>query len=169
MPIPEPPKKKKRSSKKKSKKSKKSSKQKHKASKTEEKYVKETAKVEEVPIEMKKKKATISNLFGEKDDKLEGNSSRNYLPAYITQRQSSGYTKKAFENKPGTHYVELKIYECAEIENVSPMNRWRHSIFNLKNRTDTDAEAWKVLLQYMMAVDKEFADCRQYPISNNYN
>lgn len=124
---------------------------------------------DEVSNELKKKKTTISSLLGKSDENVEGNCSKNYLASYLTQREANGYTKMSFENKQGSHYVELKIYECDEIENVSAMNRWRHSIFNLKNRTNIDSPAWQHLIMFLTAVNKEYEGCRKYPVSNNYN
>lgn len=78
------------------------------------------------------------------------------LVSYITRRVANGHARQSCDTKPGTHYIELKIYKCDEIERVPPMNRWRQAVVTVKNRSDTDTEAWRHISNYMSAVRKEF-------------
>lgn len=90
------------------------------------------------------------------------------LNSYVMRRVTNGYSRQANALKSGTHFIELKIYKCDEIENVSPMNRWRQAIVTIKNRTDVDTESWRHLSAYLTAIRKEFKDCPSM-IINSYN
>lgn len=103
------------------------------------------------------KRSTMNELFGYNSEENEGNDiPKNILYSYLTQRTGNGYARQTYNTKIGSHYVELKIYDCAEIDNVSPMNRWRHAIFALKCKSNTDTKAWSSLTQYITDVKKEF-------------
>ena len=65
------------------------------------------------------------------------------------------------DKKIGRYYVELKIYDYAEIERIAPMNRWRHSIITLKNQTADGTPAWQHLKEFLNKTCLEF---KQSPI-----
>lgn len=62
--------------------------------------------------------------------------------------------------KTGSHFIELKVYNCNEIKNVQPVNRWRHAVITIKNRTDDNTPAWGHLSQLIKETRKEFKGCR---------
>lgn len=111
-------------------------------------------------------KPTMQDLFGsdsEEDVIVAPEETRKGTPiySYITRRLANGISRQCNDKKTGSHYVELKVYSCNEIQNVQPINRWRHSVVTIKNRTDTDTEAWARLTDYIIATRKEFKDCPQ--------
>jgi hypothetical protein len=108
-------------------------------------------------------KPRSADLFGSDSDDniLENSDVRKGTPiySYITRRLANGTSRQSDDNKKGTHYVELKVYSCDEIDKVQPMNRWRHSVVTIKNRTDNHTEAWAHLAKFISATRKEFKDC----------
>lgn len=111
------------------------------------------------------RKVTMKDIFGtDSEDEVqdaERDVSRKPPPlvSYLTRRVANGHARQSYETKPGTHYIELKIYKCDEIERVPPMNRWRQAVVTVKNRSDTDTMAWRHISDYMSAVRKEFKSC----------
>ena len=119
------------------------------------------------------RKATVHDLFGSDsdDDTIEHSApvnGKNKLPSYITTRLANGQSRKIFENKPGTHYIDLKIYRCDEIESVQAMNRWRQAIVTVKSRTDDNTDSWQHLANFIMSTKKEYRNCPSTFISNYY-
>lgn len=104
----------------------------------------------------KSEKTTAQELFGDDSDNDNAGKKTAPLISYITRRVASGFSRQVDVGKKGSHFVELKIYKCDEIEPVSPMNRWRHAIVTVKNRTDIDAESWQHISAYLGAIRKEF-------------
>ncbi|CAH0717052.1 unnamed protein product, partial [Brenthis ino] len=108
-------------------------------------------------------KVTAQDLFGVDSDDGEINdvTCKNTSPlvSYLTKRVTNGFSRQIKFDKPGSHFVEIKIYKCEEIERVSPMNRWRYAIVALKNRTNVDTESWRHLSAYLSEVRKEFKEC----------
>lgn len=110
-------------------------------------------------------KATMKDLFGsDSEDEVEtADSSLGKKPpqlvSYMTRRVANGHARQSDETKQGTHYIELKIYNCEEIERVPPMNRWRQAVVTIKNRCDTNTVAWHNIADYIAAVKKEFKSC----------
>ncbi|XP_049872824.1 uncharacterized protein LOC126380908 [Pectinophora gossypiella] len=111
------------------------------------------------------KKPTARELFGtDSEDETEepsssGNKKFTPLYSYLTRRVANGLARQADEDKKGSHYIEMKIYKCDEVEKVSAINRWRHAIVTIKNRTDDDTDAWQHLSKYISATRKEFKNC----------
>ncbi|CAH0730465.1 unnamed protein product, partial [Brenthis ino] len=72
-------------------------------------------------------KVTAQDLFGVDSDDGEINdvTCKNTSPlvSYLTKRVTNGFSRQIKFDKPGSHFVEIKIYKCEEIERVSPMNR----------------------------------------------
>lgn len=119
------------------------------------------------------KRTSARDLFGtdsEEEDVVPSNSGKRPTPlvSYITRRLANGHSRQVFDEKPGTHFIDLRIYKCDEIEKVQPMNRWRHSIVCVKNRTDETSEAWQHLANFMIATRKEYRCCPPTFISNYY-
>lgn len=118
-------------------------------------------------------KPSVSDLFGsdsEEEDAPIPLEPKKGTPiySYITRRLANGNSRQINESKTGSHYVELKVYSCNEIQNVQPMNRWRHSVVTIKNRTDTDTEAWSRLTDFIAATRREFKNCPPTFTSNYY-
>lgn len=117
------------------------------------------------PNTSKKMKETITQLFGEISDDEDVNGGagaslprKENLVSSIVQRVANGTSRQVYNDKTGSHYIEIKIYNCKEIENVPPMNRWRQSIIAIKNRTDMNTEAWKHLAMYISTTRAEFKE-----------
>lgn len=120
------------------------------------------------------KKPSAHDLFGSDSEEEEvivpASSGKKPAPllSYMTRRLANGYSRQVFDDKPGTHFIDLRIYKCDEIEKVQPMNRWRHSIVCVKNRTDENSDAWQHLANFIIATRKEFRGCPPTFISNYY-
>lgn len=109
-------------------------------------------------------KAATAELFGSESDEEEegcstGSTKGTPIYSYVTRKLANGISRQTDDNKTGTHYVELKVYSCNEIKNVAPINRWRHSIITIKNRTNVNSEAWAHLTDYIKTTRKEFKNC----------
>lgn len=123
------------------------------------------------------KKPTAYDLFGtdSEDEEFEETSTPaagkkiQPLISYLTRRLANGHSRQSFEGKKGTHFIDLKVYRCDEIDNVQPVNRWRHAIVCIKNRTNDDTEAWRHLTNFITATRKEYRKCTPTFISNYYN
>ncbi|XP_045775261.1 uncharacterized protein LOC123875300 [Maniola jurtina] len=129
------------------------------------------------PIAPPPKKITAYDLFGtdSEDDETEETSTPTAagkkiqpLVSYLTRRLANGHSRQSFEGKTGTHFIDLKVYRCDEVENVQPVNRWRHAIICVKNRTNEDTEAWRHLTNFIIATRKEYKKCTPTFISNYY-
>lgn len=112
-------------------------------------------------------KTTARDLFGadseDEDEPAEHAASKSGkkiqpMYSYFTRKIARGYSRQSDENKVGSHYIELKIYKCDEIKNVLPLNRWRHAIVAIKNRTNDNTEAWRRLSEFVAATRKEFRE-----------
>lgn len=119
------------------------------------------------------KKATVRDIFGtdsedEDQDQPVAGKPIQLLQSYMTRRLANGHSRQTCDTKKGSHYIELKVYNCDEIEKVSPMNRWRHAIVCVKNKTDENTEAWQHLTNFIIATRKEFRNCPINFISNYY-
>lgn len=120
-------------------------------------------------------KATSHDLFGTDSDEDElnessetaGKKSATPLISYFTRRLANGMSRQSGP-KTGSHFIEVKIYKKSEIENVSPMNRWRHSIITIKNQTNDDTQAWRHLTKFIQCSRKEFGDYPPTFMSNYY-
>lgn len=109
-------------------------------------------------------KSTARELFGsdsDDDDAVEVPSVERKPPiySYITRRLANGFSRQIDENKKGAFYIELKVYKCDEIERIQPVNRWRHSVITIKNKTDEDSESWRHLNEYIKSTRQEFKRC----------
>lgn len=111
----------------------------------------------------KKTRPTANDLFGNDsgDQAEDGKLGKKLSPisSYITRRVANGYSRQNNDKKEGTHFIDLRVYKCDEIERVQPMNRWRHAIITIRNRTDDNADAWRMLTEFIKATRKEFRDC----------
>lgn len=90
------------------------------------------------------------------------------LLSTITRRLANGSSRQTDVTKIGSHYVEMKVYRCDEIERVAPINRWRQAIVTVKNRTDENTDAWMHLSNFIIATRKEFRKCPPTFVSNYY-
>lgn len=110
-----------------------------------------------------KSRATVRDLFGtdSDDDELDHRIGKKIAPiySYVTRRLANGFSRQINEEKTGSFYIELKIYNSDEIERVPPINRWRHSVLTIKNKTDSDTESWKHLNTFIKETRKEFKKC----------
>ncbi|KAL4713360.1 hypothetical protein ACJJTC_016828 [Scirpophaga incertulas] len=124
------------------------------------------------PVHMKK--PTAHDLFGSDSEEEEAQlpvptpTGNKPIHSYITRRLANGHSRQVYENKQGSHYIDLRVYTCDDIERVQPMNRWRHSIICVKNRTDNNTEAWQHLVNFISATRKEYRNCASTFISNYY-
>lgn len=107
-------------------------------------------------------KATVEDLFGEDSEceestpSLPPTPSPPLLQSVFVNRVATGLSKQILPNNTGTHYVEIKVYKCSDIENVMPINRWRHSVSSLKMQTNTESILWQHLANVVSAARKEF-------------
>lgn len=135
-----------------------------KSSKNKRKNPEKTSDSQPSTTKKTKVKATARDLFGsdsdDDDHELDrGSTAGKKIPpiySYITRRLANGFSRQIDENKIGSYYVELKIYNSDEIERVPPVNRWRHSVITIKNKTNSDTESWKHLNGFIKETRKEF-------------
>lgn len=118
---------------------------------------------------------TATDLFGTDSDEEDrdthettGKKPNTVLSSSITRRLATGHARQTLLTKAGTHYIELKVYRCDEIENVAPMNRWRQAVVAVKNRTDEGTEAWGHLTKFICATRKEFKSSPQTFLSSYF-
>lgn len=122
---------------------------------------------------MKGDRVTAAELFGSDTEDDDASASvpapqPGKLLSYISRRLANGIARQAHPTKSGSHFIELKVYKCNDIEKVSPVNRWRQAIITIKNRTDDDSEAWAHLANFIIATRKEFRTCPPTFVSNYY-
>lgn len=88
-------------------------------------------------------KPTAQDLFGSDsdDDNGEVTTGKKIQPiySYITRKIANGFSRQIDEKKTGNYYIDLKIYRCEDIERVTPVNRWRHSVMTIKNKCETES------------------------------
>ncbi|KAL0880875.1 hypothetical protein ABMA27_002056 [Loxostege sticticalis] len=107
----------------------------------------------------KAKLTTANDIMGDdSDDPAEDIYGTDDLNSYIYRRVANGYTKQYKNDQTGTHYIDLKIYECKELENVKPKQRWRKSILTLKTKSDNNTDAWRHLVNFLKDVKLQFKD-----------
>lgn len=116
------------------------------------------------------KRTSASDVFGfDSDDGRIATTQPGKKPAaicsYFTKRLPHGLSRQIDMEKSGSHYIDLKIYNCDDIRTVQPMNRWRHAIITIKNKTGTESEAWTHLTNFIAATRKEFKGCQPELIS----
>lgn len=125
------------------------------------------------PITQAPRSSTAHDLFGtdSDDDEPEGAVKKNgnkAILSYLTKKVANGYNRQVKANAVGSHYVELKVYNCADIENVLPVNRWRHAVLTYKCRMNPDSEPFKDLNKLVASAKKDFRDCPRTFISSYY-
>ncbi|CAG9790233.1 unnamed protein product [Diatraea saccharalis] len=124
------------------------------------------------PIPEKKNTCTARELFGtdsEDDDNTELLSGKNApIVSYISRRLANGQSRQAYDRKPGNYFIDLKVYQCEDIERIQPVNRWRQAIITVKNRINDDSEAWCHLSNFLTSTRKEYRQCPPTFISNYY-
>ncbi|XP_048484366.1 suppressor protein SRP40 [Plutella xylostella] len=106
-------------------------------------------------------KTTAKDIMGvdsDIDEDLLNNGKKSDLISYFSRRVANGISKQTHPDLQGTHFIDLKLYMCSEIENVSPMNRWRHSIVTVKAKSNDDSDAWKYLIKFLQEIKKDFKD-----------
>ncbi|XP_047023155.1 uncharacterized protein LOC124633463 [Helicoverpa zea] len=122
-------------------------------------------------------KTTSHDLFGSDSDddreeiaasNLKGNKKITPLYSYFTRRVANGLSRQTDELKQGPYYIELKIYDVKTIEHVAPINRWRHSIISIKNRTENNTPAWARLKDFIDETRREFKNCPLEFVSSYY-
>lgn len=108
------------------------------------------------------RKSTSKELFGSDSedaaDEMAQTNNKGICPlnSCLVRRIQNGVARQANPDKAGSHYVDLKVYRCDEIEKVTPLNRWRQSVVSLKYRTNDDTVAWGHLADFINAARKEF-------------
>ena len=126
------------------------------------------------PVPLTDNKLTARDLFGsesdEEDSSVKPSTGKPPSPlfSYFTKRISKGYARKISETKQGPYYVEVKVYNCNEIADVPPVNRWRHSIVTIKTKIDADTEIWRHLKGFTSSVEKDFRNCPATLINSYY-
>lgn len=119
-------------------------------------------------------KPTARDLFGsdsDDDDVVEPRvkgKKPSPLYSYYTRRLANGYSRQSDEVKSGSHFIEFKLYKTDEIENVQPVQRWRHSIVTIKNKINDDSDTWRVIKELMAMTRKDFKNCPPNFISQFY-
>lgn len=102
----------------------------------------------------------LTELFGEDSDDgptpQTSSSAIAPLQSIITNKVSAGVSRQVMPDKTGSHYFELKVYRCSDIEKVSSLNRWRHAVTTIKLKTHTDSLVWQHLANVVSATRKEF-------------
>ncbi|XP_026745202.1 uncharacterized protein LOC113506560 [Trichoplusia ni] len=133
------------------------------SSKTEDKKKRKKSYIHPISLCMK---PTSYEVFGtdsddDREEEAVGSTQGKKNPplfSYFTRRVANGLSRQTDEKKTGRHYVELKNYDCAEIERIALINRWRHSIIiiTLKNRTDDGTPAWQHFKEFINKTRQEF-------------
>ncbi|CAB3254146.1 unnamed protein product [Arctia plantaginis] len=108
---------------------------------------------------------TLHDLFGtdsddEQEEETVGSTSGKKIPplhSYYTRRVANSISKQIDENKKGKFYVEVKIYDHSE--RIAPINRWRHAIVTVKNRTNDGTLAWNHMKNFLKETHREFKHC----------
>ncbi|XP_047026051.1 uncharacterized protein LOC124644833 [Helicoverpa zea] len=115
-------------------------------------------------------KSTAREVFGSDsdDDAVDAPAEKKppMIYSYVTRRLANGFSRQIDENKKGAFYIELKVYKCDEIERIQPVNRWRHSVITIKNKTDEDSESWRHLNEFIISTRREFKRCTPTFISS---
>ncbi|XP_075980270.1 uncharacterized protein LOC142979281 [Anticarsia gemmatalis] len=134
-----------------------------KSSKKKRKVPEKTSDSQPSTTKKTKAKATARDLFGtdsDDDDELHRSNTtgKKIAPiySYVTRRLANGFSRQIDEDKTGNYYIELKIYNTDEIERVPPVNRWRHSVITIKNKTNSNTESWKHINEFIKETRKEF-------------
>lgn len=117
-------------------------------------------------------KPSTTDLFGSdsnEDDNSGPSDPKKGKPlySYITRRLANGNSRQIDENKTGSHYIELRVYSCDEIQSVQPINRWRYSFIIIKNKTNTNSEAWSRLTDFISITRKEYIARQLFPVIIN--
>lgn len=109
-------------------------------------------------------KPSAYELFGtdseveEEDDNersiKKGNISRLY--SYYTRRLPRCFTYCMDKSKLGSYYITLKVFKTDDIESVEPTKRLKKALYLIRNKTDSDTEAWKYLSEFITATCKEY-------------
>lgn len=128
------------------------------------------------PVPLTNNKLTARDLFGsesdEEDSSVKPSTSTGKTPpplhSYFTKRVNKGYARKISETKQGPYYVEVKVYNCNEIADIPPVNRWRHSIVTIKTKVDADTEMWRHLKGFTSSVEQDFRNCPATLINSYY-
>lgn len=122
---------------------------------------KHKVKTEERCAETSSTKVTAKDIMGTDSDADEDKKigKKDELISYLCRRGPSGISKQFNSDIRGSRFADLKLYMCNEIQNISPMNRWRHAIVTLKTKIDDDNPAYRYLVKFLKEVKKNFKDC----------
>lgn len=106
-------------------------------------------------------KVTAKDIIGTDSDFDEDQTAgkKDELISYLCRRGSNGVSKQIHPDKQGLRFVDFRLYMCNEIENITPMNRWRQAIVTLKTKVDDNTPAYKYLVKFLKEVKKDFKDC----------
>lgn len=105
-------------------------------------------------------KLTAKDIMGsdsEIDDSPSGK--RDELNSYLSRRVANGISKQYNNDINGSCFIDLKLYTCEEIVNISPMNRWRHAIVTLKMKSEENDPAYRYLVKFLKEAKNKFKDC----------
>lgn len=105
---------------------------------------------------------TATDLLGGESDEDEDWKKKNGngcdLSSYLYRRVTKGYTKQFKNDQEGSQYIDLKVYNCKELDKVKPKQRWRKSILTLKTKSSDNTPAWNCLVQFLKEIKLQFKD-----------
>lgn len=106
-------------------------------------------------------RVTAQDLFGydsEEEPKANHGTSMAITPLHsvFVQTLARGVSKQVMTDKKGTHFFELKVYKCSDIEKVPAVNRWRHAVVSIKSKTDNNTDLWQQITNVVNTSRKEF-------------
>lgn len=109
---------------------------------------------------LKSGRMTAKDLIGvDSDIDEDQHGKKDELISYFSRRVANGISKQHNPELEGSHFIDLKLYMCQEIENVSPMNRWRHAVVTLKMKADDNNDGWKYLVKFLQDAKTKFKNC----------
>lgn len=81
----------------------------------------------------------FSNWGDEEDVEAQRRASTaNALTSVLTRRVPGGYVRRA-ASLPGDLFIELKLFNVDDIQNVSSQTRWEKALINFKYRVDSNS------------------------------
>lgn len=91
------------------------------------------------------------------------------LVSSLSRRVANGVSKQYNHDTKGSYFIDLKLYLCSDIENVTPMNRWRQAIVTVKTRADENDPDHRYLVKFLKEVKKRFKECPVSYYASNSN
>lgn len=81
----------------------------------------------------------------------------NRLQSVLSRRVADGVLRRAAYLE-GNVFIEIKIYNVADIVGVDPKDRWEKAVLNLKYQGDSDAPEQASLKEVVKLCRKQFLD-----------